>query len=147
MVIAGISRQFTKDTISKADGLWSEMRGVLPTLTGAISTDGYGVWYDVLKGGGKFTYLAGTRVGELAPVPATLSRATFVPLHFAVFAHTGSPRDIRRTTDAILSQWLPKSGRELSSVSGRPDFIERYSGKFSGAGEGPIEIWLPLNKK
>jgi AraC family transcriptional regulator len=148
MTIAGIVRQFKPDTLSQLPLVWDEMQGRLGLVTGRVGGDAFGVWYDVLKGGGVFTYVAGAPVGEFAPIHPQFTRAFVPALHYAVFAHEGPPQELRRTMDAILSQWLPKSGREIyKQDENQPDFLERYSAEFNKTGQGPVEIWLPIKKK
>jgi len=147
LVIAGIVQRYTPDNLSQLNLQWGELQTRMSWVVGQVGGDAWGVWYDVLKGGRDFRYLAGVRVGEFAPVHPQFITANLVPMHYAVFAHQGAQNELRRTVDAILSQWLPKSGRELRKGEGQPDFLERYSEEFNKTGQGPIEIWLPIVKK
>jgi AraC family transcriptional regulator len=83
-------------------------------VTGRVGGETYGVWYDVLKGGGDFAYLTGVSVGEFAPVHPGLGRAIIPAQRYAAFTHAGNAGDLRQTVDAILTQWLPKSGFRVS---------------------------------
>jgi predicted transcriptional regulator YdeE len=147
LTIAGLIRRYTSETLSKLPEQWAEVQSKLASAVGRVDGDAYGVWYDVLKGGGSFSYVAGVRFGEFAPVHAEFTRVVLARLHYAVFVHTAHVTELRRTVDAILTQWLPTSGRELSTVPGQPDFLERYTEEFNRTGAGPIEIWLPIKKR
>jgi AraC family transcriptional regulator len=148
LTFAGIARRYTPDSLSEIPLQWHEMQNQMGLLSGQIGGDAYGLWYDVLKGGNSFRYLAAARVGEFSPLNPAFVRAGIVPLHYAVFTHAGAPAELRRTVDAIMSTWLPSSGYEhFKHDPNQPDFIERYSEKFNRTGEGPIEIWLPVKKR
>ncbi len=147
MLIAGHVRRHTPDTLSKLPMQWYELQSELARITGAVGGDAYGLWYGLTGGSGQFTYLAGVRVGEFAPIPPALSRAELAPLRYAVFQYGGERLQVRNTVNAALTQWLPTSGYELSDMEGRPDAIERYSEQFNQTGQGPVEVWLPIKKK
>jgi predicted transcriptional regulator YdeE len=147
MTLAGLSKTYTAANISTVGMQWFAMASMLPTATGTVGGDGFGLWYGLLSGGGQFTYLTAFQVGEFSPIHPEFNRAGLTRLHYAVFTHQGAATDVRRTVDAALRQWLPNSGRQLSSVAGRPDVIERYSAQYNQTGQGPVEVWLPLEKK
>jgi AraC family transcriptional regulator len=146
MMIAGHLRRHTPETLSQLPTQWYELQAQLAMMTGTVGGDAYGLWYGLTGGTRQFTYLTGVRVGEFAPIPSHMSRTRLDPLHFAIFAHQGSHLEVRRTVEAVLSQWLPSSGRERSPVEALPDVIEWYSEQFNKTGQGPIEVWLPLKK-
>ncbi len=147
MRLAGLSKTYTAADISTVGTQWFAMSSLLPTATGTVGGDGFGLWYGLLDGRGRFTYLTAFQVGEFSPIRPEFNQAGLTPLHYAVFTHQGPATDVRRTVDAVLTQWLPKSGRQLSSVAGRPDVIERYSAQHNQTGQGPVEVWLPIEKK
>lgn len=148
LTIAGIADRYTPSTLGQLLKQWAELRGQLALFTGRVGGDAYGVWFNVLKGAGEFTYVAGVPVGEFAPVNPSFHRIRIIPARYAVFAHNGPAEQIRGIMDAILNQWLPKSGYEVAKADAdAPDFIERYSEQYNDTGQGPIEIWLPVKKK
>jgi AraC family transcriptional regulator len=147
MMLAGLSKRYTAADISTVGMQWFAMQSLLPMAAGTIGGDAFGLWYDLLKGGGEFTYLTASPVGEFSPIHPQFSQARLTPLHYAVFTHQGPATEVRRTVDAALRQWLPNSGRQLSKVEGRPDVIERYSAQYNQTGDGPVEVWLPIEKK
>lgn len=147
LTIGGVGRRYTPATLAEIPNQWVETQALVSSSTGRIGGEAYGVWYDLLKGGGAFTYLSGVRFGEFAPIHNGFTRAIVGSLHYAAFTHQGPHTELRRTIDAILTQWLPSSGREVATGADQPDFIERYSEEFNQTGAGPIEIWLPIKKK
>jgi predicted transcriptional regulator YdeE len=147
MLIAGHVRHYTASTLNTLSMQWFEMQSEFARMTGVVGGDAYGLWYGLTNGSGQFTYLAGVRLGEFAPVPPGLSRAELVPLRCAVFQYDGPRLEVRRGVEAALTQWLPSSGYELADIEGRPDAIERYSEQFNQTGQGPVEVWLPINKR
>jgi AraC family transcriptional regulator len=147
LIIGGMSRRYTPATISKVNEQWFEIQSHLASATGRVGSEAYGLWFNVLAGGGEFQYLSGVAFTEFAPIATQFHRAIVAPLRYAVFTHNGPATELRGTVDAILSQWLPNSGQELARVPNAPDFIEVYSQQFNETGQGPIEIWLPIKKK
>lgn len=147
LTIVGLSKRYTASTLAQLGGQWLELQGRIANVTGRVDANAYGVWFDVLKGAGQFTFVAGVAVGEFAPVPPDFSRVVLARLTYAVFLHEGDPNDVRRTADQILKQWLPQSGWTLPQIPNAPDFVEVYSDEFNRTGAGPIEVWLPVEKK
>ena len=147
--VVGIARPYKPDTLATIPTQWNELQSQAQRLGGRVGGDAWGVWFNVLKGGGgTFTYLAGVPVGEFAPMHPDFDRVFVAPMHYAVFTHTGPTKELRQTMDAIMKQWLPSSAYVLqTAVKDAPDFLERYSEEFNDTGEGPVEIWLPVKKK
>lgn len=147
LTVAGFFRDYKPDGLGQIPLQWNALQQQLQLVSGRVGGDAFGVWYGVLNGGGAFHYLSGVAVGEYAPVHPQFSRASIAAQHYAVFEHRGSPQEIRKTMDAILGQWLPKSGRTLvRGDENTPDFFERYSEEFNSTGSGQIEIWVPIQK-
>lgn len=149
MRMVGFLGEYTPDKLSEIPLQWSAFQDRINIVTGRVRGDAWGVWFNVLKGGGgALRYFSGVPVGEFAPIHPNFDRVLIAPMHYAVFTHAGATRDLRQTIDAILKQWLPSSGRELqTAVEGAPDFLEHYSEEFNATGTGPIEIWLPIKKR
>jgi len=149
MLIAGINRRYPRDKLDRIAEQWAALPQQLQFISGRLNAKTYGVWYDVLKpGGGPMHYATGVLVGEFAPIHPSLSRFNIPPQRYAVFAHRGAASEIRKTVDAIFSQWLPKSGKQHHyEGSGAPDFFEVYGENFDPAtGLGDIEVWVPIKK-
>ena len=146
--VAGIARPYKPDTLATIPTQWNEVQSQAQRLNGRVGGDAWGVWFNVLKGGGTFRYLAGVPVGEFAPVHPDFDRVFIAPMQYAVFTHAGPTKDLRNTMDAVLKQWLPSSSYEMqTAVADAPDFLERYSDEFNRTGQGPVEIWLPVKKR
>lgn len=147
--IAGLSRLYPRDQLAAIPDQWNKLASQLPYVQGRNSPDSYGVWYDVLSGGGKpMLYLTGVSIGAFAPVHSGFTRSTIAPQRYAVFAHGGELSAIRETIEAIFSQWLPTSGYSHYRQNDQaPDLIERYIEAAEGGKVGAVEIWLPVEKK
>lgn len=145
--VVGLSKLYPRDKLSLTPNQWNTLALQLQFITGRIDPYTYGLWYDVLTGGGApMLYATGVRVGAFAPVHPSLSHFIVPPQHYAVFRHQGEISDVRRTVDAIFSQWLPQSGYEHVRPSGAPDFFERYTESAEGGKAGAVEIWTPVKK-
>lgn len=146
LMLAGLAKRYTPDKLSFLPVQWSTLRNQLQFIQGTVGSKAYGVWHDVLSGGGVFTYFAGVQVGEFAPVHPSLSRVYIRPQRYAVFSHQGPASELRRTAEAAVGQWLPKSGRQHARPDpDAPDFFEVYGENFNPeTGEGDMELWLPV---
>jgi AraC family transcriptional regulator len=146
LMLAGLAKRYTSDKLALLPIQWSELRSQLGFFHGRLGNKAYGVWNDVISGGPVFTYFAGVAVGEFSPIHPSLSRYRIRPQRYAVFTHRGNAGDIRRTAEAAVGQWLPKSGREHARPDpDAPDFLEVYGETFDPAtGSGDIEVWLPV---
>lgn len=146
--IAGLARRYPRDKLSLIPDQWNKLATQLQFITGRVGPHTYGVWYDVLKGGGEpMRYVTGVKVGAFAPIHPDFSRAIIPPQQYAVFRHQGELTEIRRTVDAIFSQWLPGSGyKHYRHTEDAPDFFERYAEGAGGGRPGEVEIWTPVTK-
>lgn len=145
--IAGLSQRYARDKLSEIPSQWNLFATQLHAAAGRLDANTYGVWYDVLGGGGPMLYVTGVRVGAFAPISPGFGQFIIPPQQYAVFRHEGSVADIRQTVDAIFSQWLPKSGYAHRRQSPEaPDFFERYTETAEGGSVDHVEIWLPVQK-
>jgi AraC family transcriptional regulator len=146
LALAGLAKRYTPDKLSFIPVQWAELRNQLGYFHGRVGDKSYGVWSDVLSGGGVFMYFTGVAVGEYAPIHPSLSRIQVEPQRYAVFAHRGPASEIRRTMDAIIGEWLPRSGRQHARPNDQaPDLIEVYGENYDPEkGTGDIEVWLPI---
>ncbi|MFO1016907.1 MAG: GyrI-like domain-containing protein [Hyphomonadaceae bacterium] len=149
LYIVGLAKRYPRDQLSLIPHLWEILSEQMQFMSGRVGGKTYGVWYDVLKpGGGPMIYGAGVLTGEFAPVHLNFSRFNLPAQRYAVFPHKGAAADIRRTVDAIFTEWLPKSGKQHHvQAEGAADFFECYSEDFDRTtGRGEIEIWVPIKK-
>ncbi len=146
--IAGLSKLYPRDKLSAIPDQWNSLALQLQFISGRVGPYTYGVWYDVLTGGGQpMTYVTGVRVGAFAPIHPSLSRVVIPAQQYAVFRHQGPLPEIRRTIDAIFSQWLPQSGySHYRHAEQAPDFLERYAESAEGGSVAEVEIWTPVTK-
>jgi AraC family transcriptional regulator len=91
----------------------------------------------------RFEYMCAFEVADLSIAPPD-SRMIVPAAHYAVFTHTGGLPTLHATWQEIWKQWLPNSGLKPAPT---PDF-ERYDERFNPAtGEGPVEIWFPIQRQ
>jgi AraC family transcriptional regulator len=148
LMLAGLAKRYTPDKLSFLPIQWAELRSQLGFFHGRLGDKMYGVWSDVLSGGKIFSYFAGVAVGEYSPIHPSLSRYRIRPQRYAVFSHRGEVSDVRRTAEAAVGQWLPKSGLQHARPDpDAPDFLEVYGENFDPeTGTGDLEVWLPVKK-
>lgn len=146
--IAGLAKRYPRDKLALIPDQWNALSLQVQFVTGRVGNHTYGVWYDVLKGGGApMLYVTGVKVGAFAPIHPSLTQVIIPAQQYAVFRHQGALNEIRTTIDAIFSQWLPSSGYSHSvPMENAPDFIERYTESAQGGSVGEVEIWLPVKK-
>lgn len=90
---------------------------------------------------GSFEYIAGVDVPGFVGLDPALSTLRLPAREYAVATHHGHISDIRRTWQAFVNDWLPRSGLQLADA---PEF-EKYGADFDDTrGIGDVEIWLPL---
>lgn len=148
ITVAGLDQRYLPEQMPHIPEQWKRLQGELQYLTGRVGQDSFGVWYNVRSAPGTpMVYFSAVRIGEFSPLPR-MSRAIIPAGRYAVFAHRGHVSEIRKTCDAIGTEWLPKSGKEhFRSEPGAPDFFERYGPGFNPeTGLGDIEVWFPIKK-
>lgn len=143
--VAGIARAYARDKLDAIPQQWNVLITQLQFIVGRVGNHTYGVWYDVLKNAGPMLYVTGVHVGDFAPVNPGLSHYVIPAQRYAVFRHEGHVSEIRKTVDAVFSQWLPSSGQTHYRKSpAAPDFLERYTEAPEGGKVGSVEILLPV---
>lgn len=140
LLIAGLGDRFRFETNQGIPALWQRFVPYLGAIPGQRAAVTYGVCCNP-DGQGSFDYVAGVEVARFDDVPAELRRLTIPEQRYAVFTHRGHISTLRRTVYTIWNKWLPESGYKLAEA---PDF-ERYDERFDPmTGNGPVEIWLPI---
>jgi AraC family transcriptional regulator len=141
LVLAGLRKRYTFETMTEIPALWSAFGPRIGTIPAVVGAAAYGVITGTPDGTG-FDYLAGVEVSETAALPSDLTTIAVPAQRYAVFSHPGSVATLCETIDHAFHQWLPTSGHELS---GHPDFFERYGERYNPeTGTGDIEIWIPI---
>ena len=138
-LIAGLGCRHTPDTTQGIPAQWQRLflhhAATLPPRRTA-----FGVFCNS-DDEGSFEYIAGVDVPGFGGLDPALSTLRLPAREYVVATHHGHISAIRRTWQAFVGDWLPRSGLQVADA---PDF-EKYSADFDDAtGIGDVEIWLPL---
>jgi AraC family transcriptional regulator len=107
----------------------------------ALSAGSYGVLHNQ-DDAGTFDYLCGAEVRDFSRLAGAWYRLRVPAQRYAVFPHEAHVSAIRRTWFSIWNRWIPDMG--LVPAAGIE--FEHYGPGFDPhAGEGHIEIWVPIN--
>jgi AraC family transcriptional regulator len=137
--LAGLKQRYSFATNLAIPAQWRRFEPYIGHLDGQIGDTTYGVC--CASDGDAFDYIAGVEVAEGAGLPPELSGVTIPAQRYAVFTHRGHVSGLRRTTQAIWDEVLPRAAFE---VAAGPDF-ERYDARFDPpSGRGVVEIWVPV---
>lgn len=138
-LIAGLGCRYTPDTTQGIPAQWQRL-----SLHHAAMLPKRQVAYGVCCNGddeGSFEYIAGVDVPGFGGLDPAFSTLRLTAREYVVATHHGHISDIRRTWQAFVGDWLPRSGLHLADA---PEF-EKYGTDFDDAsGIGDVEIWLPL---
>ena len=137
--IAGLGCRYTPDTTQGIPAQWQRLflqhAAALPKRRTA-----FGVFCNS-DDEGSFEYIAGVDVPGFGGLDPALSILRLPAREYVVATHRGHISDIRRTWQAFVGDWLPRSGLQLADA---PEF-EKYGADFDDSrGIGEVEIWLPL---
>lgn len=140
-LIAGLGCRYTPDTTQGIPAQWQRLflnhAAALPMRNTA-----FGVCCNS-DDEGSFEYIAGVEVPAFSGLDSALSTLRLPAREYVVATHYGHISAIRRTWQAFVGDWLPRSGL---TVADAPDF-EKYSAGFNDVtGTGEVEIWLPLQR-
>ena len=112
---------------------------MIQSVTSDVSPVTYGVIYN--GGDDSFDYLSGVERSRSKEAPRNLVSLTVAPQTYAVFWHAGHVATLRETCDAIWSDWLPASGKEVVEAP----WFECYGESFDAvSGSGGLEVWVPV---
>ena len=137
MLLAGLRRRHTcADAPRTIMRQWDDFRS-LPPLPDPVGGLTYGVICGAAVGG--IEYMSAMQVHNFDSLPGEMGRLQVPAQHYAVFEHRGHVSGIRALWQAVMDDWLPRSGFQSAH---RPDF-ERYDERFdSGTRSGVVELWL-----
>ncbi len=144
MLVAGMREPLGEQSEQTIPALWQKFSPYINNIPHQRDAAAYGLCVRMSESSnGNYYYMACCEVTEFNNLPDELS-PFIVPAHkYAVFPHTEHVSSIRNTIDYIFDQWLPASGLIHNPQS--IHFFERYGEEFDPvAGEGEMEIWLPL---
>lgn len=138
-LIAGLGCRYTPDTTQGIPAQWQRLSlhhaAALPKQRTA-----FGVFCNS-DDEGSFEYIAGVDVQGFGGLDPALATLRLPAREYVVATHHGHISGIRRTWQAFVGDWLPRSGLQVADA---PDF-EKYSADFDDvSGIGDVEIWLPL---
>ena len=135
--IAGLSGEYTRETTVEIPKQWDDFNAQLAASEYRAVESTYGVVYPMAL----MRYVSGIELPEGAAVPEPWAEVTVPAQRYAVFAETGGIEAIRAAWQMIFSEWLPKSGLELTPPPSGA-MLERYPEDWLLSGD--FEIWLPL---
>jgi len=137
--VAGLKARYSFATNLAIPAQWRRFEPYAGHVPGQVGGATYGV---CCPGDGEtFDDIAGVEVAAGADVPPELSCVAIPAQRYAVFTHRGHVSDLRRTTQAIWNDVLP---RAAFRVALGPDF-ELYDTRFDpGSGRGVVELWIPI---
>lgn len=140
-LIAGLGCRYTPDTTQGIPAQWQQLFSNHSTALPMQNT-AFGVCCNS-DDEGSFEYIAGVEVPAFAGLDPALSTLRLPAREYVVATHRGHISAIRRTWQAFVGEWLPRSGL---TVADAPDF-EKYGADFDDVtGTGEVEIWLPLQR-
>lgn len=140
-LIAGLGCRYTPDTTQGIPAQWQRLFSNHSTALPMHNT-AFGVCCNS-DDEGSFEYIAGVEVPAFAGLDPALSTLRLPAREYVVATHRGHISAIRRTWQAFVGEWLPRSGL---TVADAPDF-EKYGADFDDVtGTGEVEIWLPLQR-
>lgn len=137
--IAGLGCRYTPETTHGIPAQWQRLflhhAGALPKRRTA-----FGVFCNS-DDEGSFEYITGIDVPGFAGIDSALTTLRLPASEYVVATHHGHVSAIRRTWQAFVGDWIPRSGLKVADA---PEF-EKYSAGFDDTtGVGDVEIWLPL---
>lgn len=138
-LVAGLGCRYTSDRTQGIPAQWQRLYLQHPALLrrGRIAL---GVFCNS-DDEGTFEYIAGMDVPDFGGLDPALATLRIPAREYVVATHRGHISAIRRTWQAFVGDWLPRSGLQVADA---PEF-EKYSQDFDDAtGVGDVEIWLPL---
>jgi len=142
LLIAGIGARYTFPTNEGIPAQWQRFAPYLGHISRQAGPETYGVATD-FKSDGSFDYVTGVRVTDFTDLPDGFAMLRLPSRKYAVFSHRGHVSQLRRTHYTIWNKWLSESRTEFANA---PNF-ELYKKEFDPrTGDGPIEIWMPVNE-
>lgn len=138
-LVAGLACRYAPDETQGIPAQWQRLSLQHPALLRPGRT-AFGVFCNS-DDEGRFEYIAGVDVPDFGGLDPALATLRLPAREYVVATHRGHISTIRRTWQAFVGDWLPRSGVQVADA---PEF-EKYSPDFDDAtGVGDVEIWLPL---
>ncbi len=142
LLIAGIGARYTFETNESIPSQWQRFGPYIGNVPGQVGPETYGLSAN-FKNDGSFEYLTGVRVTDFSDLLKGFATFRLPQRKYAIFSHRGHVSELRRTHYTIWNKWLPGSQMKFADA---PNF-ELYKKEFDPrTGDGPIEIWMPINE-
>ena len=140
LLIAGLRARYADGSVEGIPMQWQRFGPHIAGIPGRVDGKAYGVCC-AFDGAGQFDYICGVAVSSLAGLPPELTGVRIPARKYLVFRHPGHVSGIHATWQAIMADWLPRSGYRMVNA---PNF-ERYPENFDAVtGLGGVEIWVPI---
>ena len=138
--IAGLTERYQMPNVEGIPAQWQRFARYIGNVPGQIGPTTYGACFN-FDSAGNMDYMCGVEVSGEATLAEPLSRLPVPGQEYAVFSHRDHISKIGSTWGAIVSQWLPASGR---TTANSPHF-EVYGDDFDPqTGTGVVEIRIPV---
>jgi AraC family transcriptional regulator len=139
MLIAGLAERYTFDRRAAIAGQWARFAPYIGAVDNQIGAAALGAISFREDG---YDYMTGVHVWDADGLPAGFSVLRIPARRYAVFAHEEPVSSLPSAVQAILHDWLPRSGLALT---GAPEILEVYGERFNlTAGKGDIEVWVAV---
>jgi AraC family transcriptional regulator len=142
-LLAGVNEMHDYHSSAGVPAQWQRFsQEVAPALSRqALSAGSYGVLHNQ-DDAGTFDYLCGAEVRDFSRLAGAWYRLRVPAQRYAVLPHEAHVSAIRRTWFSIWNRWIP----DMGLVPAADIEFEHYGPGFDPhAGEGHIEIWVPIN--
>jgi AraC family transcriptional regulator len=143
LLIAGIAERHSNNRPEDVPAQWQRLNPYFGSIPDEVAGSAYGIVIDLVMGGEDFQYLNGVEVTSVRDLQPELTAIRLPAQRYAAFTHPTHVSTMRQTVHTIYSRSIAEHGLDLAPF---PNFVERYGPGFDiEAGEGDIEIWVPLN--
>lgn len=143
--LVGLIERYQDSNMGDVPRQWERFASELQTFEPSVSGPHFGVHYSLSATPVSFDYLTGVAAPPQAITPTGFVERHLEPHHSAVFSYNGKASDLGILFHHIFDKWMPECGHR---PRGNPLFFEVYHESFDAvAGEGAIEVWVPLEPK
>ncbi len=137
--LAGEQQRYTMETRQNIPKQWCSFAPKNGTVPGQKDRASYGVCFN--NGADcSFDYLSAVELKADAPTPAGFRSLTVPARRYAVFTVDKNVTLLPQTLEKIWTEWKPDCGLKVAHAP----CVEHYAADFDPAGQGGIEIWIPL---
>jgi AraC family transcriptional regulator len=143
LLIAGLAERHDNNKPEEVPAQWQRLTPHLDNIPYAVpNMSAYGVVMDLFYNPQSFQYVNGVEVTAVHELDPALTAMRLPAQRYAAFTHPGHVSKMRTTVHTIFSRSIEAHGLDVGDY---PNFIEFYGPGFDPeAGEGEVEIWVPL---